>query len=41
MALELGSLKKAVASLNRAWNFSRNRLGEKTTGPEEAEVIRA
>jgi nucleotidyltransferase substrate binding protein (TIGR01987 family) len=41
MALELNSLKKAVASLGRAWNFSRNRLGEKTVGPEEAEVIRA
>jgi nucleotidyltransferase substrate binding protein (TIGR01987 family) len=41
MALELGSLKKAVASLDRAWNFSRNRLAQKDVGPEEAEVIRA
>jgi nucleotidyltransferase substrate binding protein (TIGR01987 family) len=41
MALELGSLKKAVASLERAWNFSQNRLAQKGVGPEEAEVIRA
>ncbi|MGD9156609.1 MAG: hypothetical protein PVG90_14100, partial [Bacillota bacterium] len=41
MALELGSLKKAVASLDRAWNFSQKRLAKKDTGPEEAEVIKA
>jgi hypothetical protein len=26
MAFDLGSLKKAVASLDRAWNFSQDRL---------------
>jgi nucleotidyltransferase substrate binding protein (TIGR01987 family) len=41
MALDLGSLKKAVASLNRAWNFSQDRLDKKEIGQTEAEVVRA
>lgn len=41
MALELGSLKKAIASLERAWNFSHKRLKNKDIEPDEAELLKA
>lgn len=41
MALDLESLIKAVASLERAWNFSANRLKSSDISPDEADVLRA
>jgi hypothetical protein len=39
--LELTSLEKAVASLDRAWGFARNKIDNETPGAEELEVLKA
>jgi nucleotidyltransferase substrate binding protein (TIGR01987 family) len=39
--LELASLEKAVASLDRAWGFARKKMDNETPGAEELEVLKA
>ena len=39
--LELSSLKKAIASLERAWAFARNKIDNENPGLEELEVLKA
>ncbi|MDR3543819.1 MAG: HI0074 family nucleotidyltransferase substrate-binding subunit [Desulfosporosinus sp.] len=41
MSLELSSLEKAVASLERAWNFTTRKLAEGKVEQDEIEVYKA
>ncbi|MDR3584225.1 MAG: HI0074 family nucleotidyltransferase substrate-binding subunit [Desulfosporosinus sp.] len=41
MSLELSSLEKAVASLERAWNFTNRKLSEGKVEQDEIEVYKA
>ncbi len=41
MSLELSSLKKAVRSMDRAWNFVNARFGSGSATEDEKEVLKA